>query len=205
VGELATIYVDPYYEGGIYQISLKGGQYGPRFGNYWGDSIWYDSDGNEITFTSSNAWLEEGTYYIHIVEVGEIDEPLINDTFKVIKYAKLLDVENENVIIPDRYDEYPEDREHLLADWHDDGDRFVIFYSIGENQDVLGQSITFYRYGGGAINLESIEFYDVNGHQLPITYDDPDMVHDEGVTAIGGVYIVIVMNGEGVDLYFSAC
>ena len=93
---------------------------------------------------------------------------------------------------------------------HNGGDTFVLFYNAGENVNALGQSINFrYEDGDGGYsatsNIESIEFYDVNGIQLNVTYDEPDMLAASGVTAVGGVYIVVTMNGEGMDnLYFYA-
>ena len=117
------------------------------------------------------------------------------------------------MIVPEVIDENnPQQRIERIASYHSGGDRFVIFYEVGSN-DVLDNTIGFYytndegvyqAHAGG--NIESISFYDVNGHLLAATWDAEkfEVVHDNGVTAVGGVYIVIIMNGEGENFYFGA-
>ena len=208
VGAKATIDCDFTYEGGIYKIALEGGKYefsgSDQFFNISGI---YDENGNKIADRIGTYVLPAGTYYFHVY-VGSVPS---SDTIWVKKVANVLDdATMASAIVPDMYDEYPENREHNLGT-HNGGDTFVLFYSTGEDDDVLGRSISFFYDDGDSSysatsNIESIEFYDVNGIQLDITYDDPDMVCADGVTAVGGVYIVVTMNAEGMDnLYFSAC
>jgi hypothetical protein len=210
VGKSATIACDSYYEGGIYKIALEGGTYefsgSDQFFNISGI---YDANGNKLASSIGTYALPEGTYYFHVY-TGNTPS---SDTIWVKKTGKMLDIENEEIIVTQITN--PDDlsyRDEEIADYHSGGDRFVLFYSRNEEDDVLGCSITFYyadengKYALGATsNIESIEFYDINGRQLPVTYDEPDMVREDGVTAIGGVYIVITMNGEGEHLRFGAC
>ena len=210
VGELVKETVDQFYEGGIYKITLAGGQYGMNYSDQWGYSYWYDSDGNEIEFTSGKAWLDAGDYYIHIKLHSFA---FSGDYYAVRKYAKLLDIENEEVIVPEVLDDNnPKQRVELIASYHSGGDRFVIFYEVG-NEDVLDYTVgLYYTTDEGVLlfdagdNIENIEFYDMYGHQLDATWDSEkfEIVHADNVSAVGGVYIVITMNGEGEYLYFGA-
>ena len=210
VGELVKENVDQYYEGGIYKITLAGGQYGMNYSDQWGYSYWYDSDGNEIEFTSGKAWLDAGDYYIHIKLHSFA---FSGDYYAVRKYAKLLDIENEEVIVPEVLDaNNPVQRTELIASYHSGGDRFVIFYEVG-NEDVLDYTVGLYYTTDEGVylfdagdNIENIEFYDMYGHQLSATWDSEkfEIVHADNVSAVGGVYIVITMNGEGEYLYFGA-
>ena len=152
--------------------------------------------------------LTAGIYYVHI----GINSP--TGSSDKITVHKLLDIDNESeVIVPEViYENNPQQRVELIASYHSGGDRFVIFYEVG-SEDVLDNTIGFYytndegtyqNHAGD--NIESINFYDVNGHLLAATWDAErfKVVHADGVTAIGGVYIVIIMNGEGEHFYFGA-
>ena len=209
VGVSATISCDSTYEGGIYKIALEGGKYeflgSDQFFNISGI---YDENGNKVADSIGTHVLPEGTYYFHVY-VGSIPS---SDTIWVKKTAKMLDAATmANAIVPDMEPGNSDAgvRIHNLQT-HNGGDTFVLFYNVGENVNALGQSINFrYEDGDGGYsatsNIESIEFYDVNGIQLDVTYDEPDMIAASGVTAVGGVYIVVTMNGEGMDnLYFYA-
>ena len=209
VGKSATIACDSTYEGGIYKIALEGGQYeflgSDQFFNISGI---YDVNGNKLAASIGTHILPKGTYYFHVY-VGSSPS---SDTIWVKKTAKILDADTmANAIVPDMEPGNSDAgvRIHNLQT-HNGGDTFVLFYNVGENINALGQSIYFrYEDGDGGYsatsNIESIEFYDVNGIQLNVTYDEPDMLAASGVTAVGGVYIVVTMNGEGMDnLYFYA-
>ena len=210
VGNSATIACDSTYEGGIYKIALEGGTY-EFFGTdqFFNISGIYDANGNMLAKSIGTYALPQGTYYFHVY-VGS--NPYM-DTIWVKKTGKMLDIENEEIIVTQITN--PNDlsyRDEEIADYHSGGDRFVLFYSRNEEDDVLGCSITFYYADdegeyllSAEPNIEDIEFYDINGRQLPVTYEEPDMIREDGVTAIGGVYIVITMNGEGEHLRFGAC
>ena len=209
VGASATIDCDSTYEGGIYKIALEGGVY-EFFGSdqFFNISGIYDSNGNILATSIGTYPLPKGTYYFHVY-VGSSPS---SDSIWVKKTAKILDADTmANAIVPDMEPGNSDAgvRIHNLQT-HNGGDTFVLFYNVGENINALGQSINFrYEDGDGGYsatsNIESIEFYDVNGIQLNVTYDEPDMVAESGVTAVGGVYIVVTMNGEGMDnLYFYA-
>ena len=209
VGKSATIACDSTYEGGIYKIALEGGVY--EFlgsDDFFNISGIYDSNGNKLASSIGTYVLPQGTYYFHVY-VGTSPS---SDTIWVKKTAKILDEATmANAIVPDMEPGNSDAgvRIHNLQT-HNGGDTFVLFYNAGENINALGQSINFrYEDGDGGYsatsNIESIEFYDVNGIQLDVTYDEPDMLAASGVTAVGGVYIVVTMNGEGMDnLYFYA-
>ena len=209
VGASATIDCDSDYEGGIYKIALEGGKYefsgSDDFFNIGGI---YDVNGNTLATSIGTYILPKGTYYFHVY-VGTSPS---SDTIWVKKTAKILDAATmANAIVPDMEPGNSDVgvRIHNLQT-HNGGDTFVLFYNVGENADALGHEINFqYEDGDGGYsatsNIESIEFYDVNGIQLNVTYDEPDMIAASGVTAVGGVYIVVTMNGEGMDnLYFYA-
>ena len=209
VGASATIACDSDYEGGIYKIALEGGKYefsgSDQFFNISGI---YDANGNVLATSIGTYALPKGTYYFHVYTGNS---PYM-DTIWVKKTGKMLDEATmANAIVPDMEPGNSDVgvRIHNLQT-HNGGDTFVLFYNVGEDVNALGQSINFrYEDGDGGYsatsNIESIEFYDVNGFQLDVTYDEPDMLAASGVTAVGGVYIVVTMNGEGMDnLYFYA-
>lgn len=209
VGKSATIACDSTYEGGIYKIALEGGEY--EFSgsdDFFNISGIYDVNGNKIADRIGTYILPQGTYYFHVY----VGSSPYSDTIWVKKTAKILDAATmANAIVPDMEPGNSDVgvRIHNLQT-HNGGDTFVLFYNVGENIDALGHEINFrYEDGDGGYsatsNIESIEFYDVNGIQLNVTYDEPDMLAASGVTAVGGVYIVVTMNGEGMDnLYFYA-
>jgi len=209
VGKSATIDCDFTYEGGIYKIALEGGEY-EFFGSdqFFNISGIYDVNGNKLAGSIGTYILPKGTYYFHVY-VGSNPS---SDTIWVKKTAKMLDAATmANAIVPDMEPDNSDAgvRIHNLQT-HNGGDTFVLFYNAGDDTNALGKQINFrYEDGGDGYsapsNIESIEFYDVNGIQLDVTYDEPDMNAASGVTAVGGVYIVVTMNGEGMDnLYFYA-
>ena len=209
VGKSATIACDSTYEGGIYKIALEGGEY-EFFGTdqFFNISGIYDANGNKLADSIGTYILPQGTYYFHVY-VGNSPS---SDTIWVKKTAKILDAATmANAIVPDMEPGNSDAcvRIHNLQT-HNGGDTFVLFYNAGENIDALGQTIYFRYEDGGegssaTSNIESIEFYDVNGIQLNVTYNGADMNAASGVTAVGGVYIVVTMNREGMDnLYFYA-
>ena len=209
VGNSATIACDSDYEGGIYKIALEGGVY-EFFGTdqFFNISGIYDVNGNKLAGSIGTYALPKGTYYFHVYTGNS---PYM-DTIWVKKTGKMLDEATmANAIVPDMEPGNSDVgvRIHNLQT-HNGGDTFVLFYNVGEDVNALGHEI-YFRYEDGdegysaTSNIENIEFYDVNGFQLDVTYDEPDMLAASGVTAVGGVYIVVTMNGEGMDnLYFYA-
>ena len=167
VGASATIDCDSTYEGGIYKIALEGGEYefsgSDQFFNISGI---YDANGNKLADSIGTYILPQGTYYFHVY-VGTSPS---SDTIWVKKTAKMLDAATmANAIVPDMEPGNSDIgvRIHNLQT-HNGGDTFVLFYNVGENADALGHEINFQYEDGDSgysatSNIESIEFYDVNG------------------------------------------
>ncbi len=94
VGKSATIACDSTYEGGIYKITLEGGEY-EFFGTdqFFNISGIYDSNGNKLASSIGTYVLPQGTYYFHVY-VGSSPS---SDTIWVKKTAEYCSFETARV------------------------------------------------------------------------------------------------------------